>query len=74
MRCSKSVAESAVQISRYLQNRHLEDTVIATNVSWNGIGRFLKRIENDTLGIKRVAEELCTGTNRTSGDGVSAAA
>jgi len=56
----------------YLQNRHLEDTVIAIRVSWNDTGRYWKRIENDMLVIKRAAERSFTGTNRISEDAVSA--
>ena len=74
LRCSKSAVESAVQISMYLQNRHLEDTVIATRVNWNDTGKCWQRIENDMLAIKKAIGRSLTGTNRISEDVVSAAA
>jgi len=73
LRCSKSAAESAVRISMYLRNRHLEDTAIATRASWNGIVKYWKKIENDMLTIKKAVERSFTGTNRISADAASAA-
>jgi len=73
-RCSKSAAESAVQISLCLQNRHPEGIVIAMYANWNVIGIFLKRIESDTHGIKKAANGLYIDANRISDGDVSAAA